>query len=755
MITAHLKQGECIGQYQLERRLGAGGMAEVFLARRVGPHGFSKRVAIKRILPEYAKDPRLLEMFCDEAKLAAVLSHPNIVQVLDFGEHEGELFIVMELVDGVSCLTLLKAVAAKSSAFPLSAALKIAREVLAALAFAHEACDEDGNHLSIVHRDVSPSNILISRTGDVKLIDFGITCSKLGDRRTVPGELKGKLRYMSPEQVIGGELDGRSDLFAVGIVLAEMLSGRSLFRGKSDLDVVTRLYRGDLGALDSVSLPGEVRALVARALAHRPRERFQSAREFIEAIGAVARSAGVELDDSALVPWLHEMGVLSGSSGTRARAEQPRRPAIQRSDRPTLPSRNDGVVATERQGPRARIVSSAAAGRRAPSAARLTAPRVPMRTAPVAADQARKVSRSHTRLRTAERDSVTPTALSLAAPALSRTALPPPPPLPETGTYRIKSQLGTVVGPVKRSDLLEMLATGRVAADSQVSVDGVHFVEAREVPALSDMAARSAYQFRDRAPAQPDWASPLWRTTLPHALFSMAIQRRSGLLIVRDGQRQKRIYLEHGDPVFIASTQREELLGQRLVRSGLVDSSVVELALRNQPPMKLGEALVTLQAIKPPYLLRELVLQLEERFAELLSWSDGWLAFYAGATHDETPLRTERPTLELITRSVRMSFAPSEIASLLAPIAKSPVTRGPRYRAVATLLGLKATEFAALEQATTAPSVQQLTHDLPRQRIASMSDTLRAIFVGLSAGLLRAEGWPKACIPRPAAPRPA
>src|ERR1041385_134236 len=272
--------GSSIGTYVLERRLGSGGMAEVFLARRTGPHGFSKRVAIKRILPEFACDAQFIQMFCDEARIAATLSHPNIVQIVEFGEHDGELFLVMEFIDGISCSTILRTVSERGGTIPVGPALYIARDVLLALAFAHEAADEDGRLLGIVHRDVSPSNVLVSRTGNVKLIDFGITRSLIAERRAAPGELKGKLRYMSPEQVLGGDVDTRSDLFAVGIILAEMLAGKALFSGRSDLDVLTSISRGELGFVNQGAIPKDITEVLEAALAHHPSNRFQTARDF-------------------------------------------------------------------------------------------------------------------------------------------------------------------------------------------------------------------------------------------------------------------------------------------------------------------------------------------------------------------------------------------------------------------------------------------------------------------------------------------
>jgi serine/threonine protein kinase len=307
-----------LGPYELGERLGLGGMAEVFVAYRAGPHGFAKKVALKRILPELAQDPRFVAMFCDEARISAPLCHPNIVQVIDFGESQGELFMAMEFVEGVSLAKLLRYVSGRRERFPLGAALFIAHEVLNGLAFAHQACDENGNPLHIVHRDVSPGNVLIGRAGDVKLADFGIVRSAYVDRRTYPGELKGKVGYMSPEQVMGIEVDPRSDLFTVGIILSEMLIARPLFSGQNEFDILTKIYEADLSALDKygADLSLEVRDLMRRALAKAPADRFESARQFADAIRRLAQASQISLDDSELVPWLSALGVLPSRSGT-------------------------------------------------------------------------------------------------------------------------------------------------------------------------------------------------------------------------------------------------------------------------------------------------------------------------------------------------------------------------------------------------------------------------------------------------------
>ena len=282
-----------VGPYLVESRLAAGGMAEVFIAKRVGPHGFSKRVALKRILPQYARDPDFVAMFIAEARLAAQLDHPNIVQVFDFGELEGGLFLAMELVTGTTVNRLLRTVAARGENVPPDVALEIAWETARALAYAHALKGDEGQPLSLVHRDVSPANILLTRTGNVKLSDFGIARASSVDRRTDQGRLRGKLGYMSPEQVMGKPLDGRSDVFTLVTVLAEMLLAEPLFGTGTDIDILLRIRDVDLRVLQRTEqrIPNEVRRLLTLGLERDPANRPDSV-ELAEAIGTLVRKRG-------------------------------------------------------------------------------------------------------------------------------------------------------------------------------------------------------------------------------------------------------------------------------------------------------------------------------------------------------------------------------------------------------------------------------------------------------------------------------
>ncbi|MBK6846911.1 MAG: protein kinase [Proteobacteria bacterium] len=266
------------GRYLLTEHIAVGGMAEIFGAKIVGAMGFEKNVAIKRILPQFASDATFVQMFVTEAKLVCHLEHPNIVQVFELGEVDGQYFIAMERVHGLDARRLWRTLARQRQRLPGVLALFITAELLRGLHYAHRAVGADGRPLGVVHRDVSPSNILVSLRGDVKLSDFGIALVQQ-ESATQAGTLKGKYGYMSPEQVTGLTVDGRSDIFSAGIVLAELLLGRRLFAARNDFETLSRVVNVRLDVLDrhAAALPPEVVAVLRRMLARRPDDRYLSA----------------------------------------------------------------------------------------------------------------------------------------------------------------------------------------------------------------------------------------------------------------------------------------------------------------------------------------------------------------------------------------------------------------------------------------------------------------------------------------------
>lgn len=269
-----------IGKYEIGELIATGGMAAVYRARIAGPMGFEKPVAVKVLLEEAAKDEEIVRMFIDEARLGARLSHPNIAAVLDFGEVEGRYFIAMEYVDGTSLWELLKRL--KKKALDEKAAIYIAQCVLRALAYAHGLKDENGRPLGIVHRDVSPQNILLDRSGAVKLCDFGIAAGMHRVEKTRVGVVKGKVAYMSHEQAASEPLDARSDIFSLGVTLYVMLGG-ALERPESPLKPE---------AVQTLQCSNSLKEILQKALAPKREDRFQTADDFLKAIAAAGLDPG-------------------------------------------------------------------------------------------------------------------------------------------------------------------------------------------------------------------------------------------------------------------------------------------------------------------------------------------------------------------------------------------------------------------------------------------------------------------------------
>ncbi|MGE0547844.1 MAG: serine/threonine protein kinase [Kofleriaceae bacterium] len=275
-----------VGRYQVLERLAVGGMAELFKATLTADHGFEKLVVIKKILPHLAQDRAFVEMFIDEARITARLDHRNIVQVFELGTDSDTPYIAMQYVDGLDVLALLRECARVQVRLTPDLCAVIARDVLDALDHAHNAVDSNGKPLGIIHRDISPGNVLLSWRGDVKLTDFGIARAAEQRHKTDAGTLKGKYSYMAPEQVSGGEIDPRADLFAAGIVLAEMVMARRLFTSTNELDVLLMVRDAKLDRLQRYAseFPPELRTITVRALQRRPEDRWQTAAEFRDAV---------------------------------------------------------------------------------------------------------------------------------------------------------------------------------------------------------------------------------------------------------------------------------------------------------------------------------------------------------------------------------------------------------------------------------------------------------------------------------------
>lgn len=266
------------GKYLLLEKLATGGMAQLYRAKIIGVEGFEKFIAIKQILPHLAHEEELITSFIDEAKLAALLNHQNIVQIYDFGSMENSYFITMEYLFGKDLRAVNAKAKEKGSPVSLENALYLVSKVCAGLDYAHKLKDFQGKSLNIIHRDISPQNVFLTYEGDVKIVDFGIAKAASQSTITQVGMIKGKVAYMSPEQAAGKSIDHRSDIFATGILLYELVAGRRMFQGDDTLQILSKVREAEFTPLGTLKggLPEKLYDIVARALAKEPGDRYQT-----------------------------------------------------------------------------------------------------------------------------------------------------------------------------------------------------------------------------------------------------------------------------------------------------------------------------------------------------------------------------------------------------------------------------------------------------------------------------------------------
>jgi serine/threonine protein kinase len=304
VISERLEETTRLGSYEILRKLARGGMAELFLA--LGPEGL---VVVKKILPKYADSTRFTQLFLDEARLAGSLDHPNIVRAYGAGQDRGTTFFAMELVHGPDARSILHRAWTTGERVPIEHAVYIASRVADALHYAHEQRRPDGSLLEIVHRDVSPSNVVVSYDGEVKLLDFGVAKAATSSVKTRTGTLKGKISYMSPEQAKGSKLDRRSDVFSLGIVLWEMVTTQRLFRGENDLQTL-QLIINEPPRRPSEIQPActpELERVILRALAQDRDARYQTAAEMQQDLEHVMRSEALAVGPDPLAGYLAQL----------------------------------------------------------------------------------------------------------------------------------------------------------------------------------------------------------------------------------------------------------------------------------------------------------------------------------------------------------------------------------------------------------------------------------------------------------------
>jgi serine/threonine-protein kinase len=322
-----IQPGQTLGRYEFLVPIAEGGMASVWAARLKGSRGFSKTVAVKTMLPSVSDDPQFEQMFLDEAQIASRIRHPNVVEILDLGEQDEVLYLVMEWVDGEP-LSNLRRAAAKHGGIPRAIALRVVADACSGLHAAHEMKDDGGQPVGLVHRDISPQNILITFGGDVKIVDFGV--AKAAGRstgQTIAGQVKGKPPYMSPEQALGEAVDRRTDVFALGIILYQLTTGKHPFRGESDLVTLQNIVSDkpivSPRALDR-QYPRELEVVVMKALDRKRDRRFQTCAEFEAAIEDVFEKAVPRSRNDEVGKFMQDMLGSRGEARRKALADSVR-----------------------------------------------------------------------------------------------------------------------------------------------------------------------------------------------------------------------------------------------------------------------------------------------------------------------------------------------------------------------------------------------------------------------------------------------
>lgn len=606
-----------IGRYELIDRLAVGGMAELFLARSMSAGAPATPVVIKRLLPHMAGDPNFNAMFLDEAKLTNRLAHPNIAGTYELGRHEDQLYMVMEYVDGIDCLAVLRECARAEVRLPEAAAVYIAHEILEALDFAHNEVDDNGAPLNVVHRDISPSNVLLSRRGEVKLVDFGIARAARQEHQTKDGTLKGKYGYMSPEQVLEESVDARADLFSVGIVLAELLTGRRLFAARNDLDVLIMVRDVNLSRLErhGAHIDPALQRILRTALQKQPSQRFSSAAAFrAELARWLAReAAGVGASDIA--------GIVESLYARVQRGQSERE------------SSNGIRVARDAGDDMAHLELVSRTSSRA-AESRDSMPIISIITDTIDLPDDNGDSHVTDVYQSASND------LAQAGAGADEDA----------GDDALPVELDDLLsGPMSNSSLLELLnrKVGWDALDFDDSI--VSAVETRPLGApLRDRGgagpanARAEPALPARPDDQPDDTGDFASSPPISVLYRLATTRATGLLQARVGGIRKEVYFRAGIPEYVSSNVHAERFGEYLVSHGVLGAQQLSYAVTLMPHYrgKLGDTLVALDLLEPLEVFRWLTRQVRHKLIDLCTWSGGTFSWYGGREHppDSFPL---------------------------------------------------------------------------------------------------------------------
>lgn len=715
------------GRYLLLERIGRGGMAEVFRARMFGPGGFTKECAIKKILPSLLDDEQFVSMFIDEARVTAMLTHSNIVQVLELGQLDGHLFIAMEFVWGKDLLDVLARCARRSRRIPRELVLFTMMELLKGLGHAHKARNHTGDAVGIVHRDVSPSNILLSYDGRVKVSDFGIAKSHIQSDKTEIGTQKGKMGYMSPEQVTGGQIDHRSDLFAASVIFFEMLTMSRLFKEKNDLDVMLKIRDVDIASdLKRLrNLPSDLCAIIERGLSRDPDDRFQTAEDYHDAIADFVRRADIRVGETRLSTFMQQVFADRLTEEKRRRA-----------DDPDSAEPFESIVSADE----ARFRFKDADGR-IHGPMKLAMLDELLRSRP--ADASERVSDGEgdwspigefRELARIPRPTPTPD------PTVAN-----PPPVAAQMAFREDAATRDVLEGADWEDLslgrpdappaaarVRRPSRRRRSTPTPINQGSVTGRRAQCNPTLRRMTSR----FGD--PASSGTLDRLSAVRLAHDL---AVRRCTGVLRIDDNADERAVYFANGLPVAVDTSVDDELLGAWLASRGIVEPGAVQVALRTsaEKDLRLGDAMVRLKLLAPHQLYHQLSDHIGVKLRALLFMRDAEWQWWPDATTETEPLPVEVTVDGQVIQGVSDRRRTSWLRSFYRPLARSVLERRLDNEALEGLQ-LSARGLRLVTSITPGMTVADVVHLFADKYRWTEAEVYRHLFLVTEFGIFRYEG---------------
>ena len=731
------------GRYVLLNKIGTGGMAEIYRAKTFGAAGFEKEFAIKMILPALVDDQEFVAMFINEAKIAVSLYHANVVQVFDLGTLDDQYYIAMEYVHGKDLLDVLAKCAELEIKLPLHITLFVAMEMLKGLDFAHRAKNVYGEDLNIIHRDVSPSNILISYAGDVKVGDFGVAKAANQKSMTDSGTLKGKVGYMSPEQVMGETIDSRSDIFSAGIVFFEALSMNRLFVGGSDLDVMLRVRDADIR--DSIAktepLPSDLVSLVERSMAKHRQERYQTAGEFYQALVDFCFRHSIKVTESDLSNFMRRLFAEEIEQEKQRRIDDPRAQVIEQhmdlhDIQSPLASKQtvgmdtiDGDLDALSSTPYERHYRYRDAEGRVYGPMTLTTLVSLLHQNPSAEGGRYSIDGQSWHKREAFKEVVEAMGKApsekikqvgavIFKPKETRHA---PHDAASTEVESIPAQptqeqaiADTVEADMLTPQEIEQMLQG---AELDQAIEGA-LSEGSQTDALGPPFTQEPLSARDVEAIKEHYTAH--EGSFAHVSFARIFHRvhragGTGCLRVYQGEIEKEMYYKNGELILVDSNREEELLGSFLTDRGLITEAQLQggLARLNEWGGRLGDALVATGAIPAHDIFRLLSEQMSMKVLDVFTWREGSYGYFENQEPGTHGYPLDVNCDDLLVAGCRQHVPFERIVELYGRNLHTPLIRQSPVPYKIDELKFRATELRIAKEASDGATLHALIHKFP------------------------------------------